>query len=394
MVTDLEKTGSWYIKYKGLSLKLKRGTCSLRVFQVIPNGSRDVIKVSVSEVLGNMKVTIEPNEFKLNNQTVNIEVKVSAPIEAEFKPIWLVKLKFEGTEKLEHAYLGVLPVNETCNKVIIRRAKGASSEFAVGAVGFTKYSKYYISYRWRNGNAVRGEVLEIASSEEGLNYQTIKSFNKYDYGYESFEASTLLVHDNPTLLYCADLGRHWGIFKTSSESFEKLSLPGDLIIDYGKDPTAIYDEVRDSIIIAYSNGRNRGHDLTILETKDFKSFETKVNSLIYSQFVEQGNNWARTHIHAGKIAKVDGYYVLFYDALPGRPKAFGSGWLGVALSKDLLNWIDLTPDEPLWRGGGIDKTFRYVDLYCDRDNYILYVEEEFDSGEKNLVAYYDLASIK
>jgi len=389
-VIDLKSSEGWRLEYKGLSLKLKRGKQGARVFRVISNKSTDLIKVRVDEVVGDVKISVEPKEFKLNKSEVNVKVSVIVPKEVKFRPIWLAKLSFEGSERSESAYLGVLPLDETCNRVVIRRAKSSSPDYAVGAVGSAKSSNYYISYRWRNGNALRGEVLEIARSKEGLSYQTIKSFNKREYDYKSFEASTLTTHDNNfVFLYCADVGGYWRIFKAESERVEELSLPGEPIIDKGKDPTMFYDETLGTTIIAYSDGRNKGHDLTILRTRDFKSFKAEVVSLLYSKLIDQGNCWARTHIHAGKVTKVNGYYVLFYDALPKRPKAFGSGWLGVTISKDLLNWVDLTPDKPLWKGSGFDETFRYVDLYCDGEKYILYAEEEFDSGEKNLVAYYD-----
>jgi len=384
------KSEDWYIKYKGLSLKLKRGEKGTKTFKVLSNKSLDIVRVSVDKVIGQVKVSIEPQEFKLKDEHVNVNVSVYVPEKVEFKPLWLVKLKFESSRKVEFAYLGILPVNEACDKVVIRYARSKSLEYAVGAIGFTRVKDYYISYRWRNGNAMRGEILEIAKSKDGLNYQTIKTFKKQDYNYKSFEASTLIHFNNTTtLLYCADVGGYWRIFKTTSEDPEKLSIPGKPIVDKGKDPTAVHEERTNTTVIVYSDGRNRGHDLTILRTKDLKSFETIVSSLIYSQFTEQGNQWARTHIHAGKIATLDGYFVLFYDALPRNPKSFGSGWLGVAISEDLKNWVDLTSDNPLWKGRGIDKTFRYVDLYYDEKRYIFYAEEEFDSGEKNLVAYYD-----
>jgi len=82
--------------------------------------------------------------------------------------------------------------------------------------------------------------------------------------------------------------------------------------------------------------------------------------------------------------------VLFYDALPKLPSCFGSGWLGIAVSKDLERWVDLTTEAPLWQGNGVDKTFRYVDLYTDSEKYIFYAEVETTAaGRKDIVAFYD-----
>jgi len=61
----------------------------------------------------------------------------------------------------------------------------------------------------------------------------------------------------------------------------------------------------------------------------------------------------------------------------------------MALSRDLRRWVDLTPRSPLWRGAGIDLTFRYVDVVVEEGRYLLYAEEETTgAGRKDLVVYY------
>lgn len=142
-------------------------------------------------------------------------------------------------------------------------------------------------------------------------------------------------------------------------------------------------------MVAYSDLKNPGHDFTIAETEGFDKFRVVVRSLICSQLRARGNAWAGTHIHAGCLARAGGCYALFYDALPEKPVYFGSGWLGIVLSRDLRRWVDLTPRAPLWKGGGIDLTFRYVDVVAEEDRYLPYAEEETTrAGRKDLVAYY------
>jgi len=57
------------------------------------------------------------------------------------------------------------------------------------------------------------------------------------------------------------------------------------------------------------------------------------------------------------------------------------------VSRSLRDWIDLTPEEPLKKGSGVDQTFRYVDAVVEGDRYLLYAEEETEAGRKDLVVY-------
>ena len=383
----------WRLQLIGRAIKLRRGSSGRVAFTLVPGEREDEIEVSVFENPNDLNVLINPERITLSGSCAEVIVDIEVPTKTSYKPVWILGLEFKGSRKTSRGFVAVFPVNEKSHKKTIREAIQDDKTFAVGAPGFIKAGKYYLSYRWRNGNEERGRRLEIAESSDGLEYVTLKYFDKKDYSYASFEQACFVKGSpsNVVFLYSADVGRTWNIYVVEGKHVDDITLPGRLAIADGKDPASLYDQSSDSYIVAYSNCKNPGHDLAVISTKDFEKFEIESASIFYTQLIGQGNSWARTHIHVGSLFKVDGYYVLFYDALPSRPSSFGSGWLGVAISRDLKKWIDLTPDKPLWQGKGIDKTFRYVDVYFDRDSYILYAEEEVTArGRKDLVAYYDL----
>ena len=380
---------NWHLLSHGKALKLRRGENTTLKIGLVTKFDGE-IKVSIAENDG-LNIEFDKDIIKAKkNAVLNLEAKVEVPKSLPFKPLWITRIKFEANDKTEYFYIGVLPVSEKSRKEVIIEAKEDDKNFSVGALSTIHYgSTIYLSYRWRNG-VKRGEILEIAESKDGISFSPVINFSKNNYGYQSFEQSSFAKnYENKVIfLYSADVGGRWDIFVTEANSVKELELPGRAFIRRGKDPAVLYDRDTNNFIIAYSNGNNVGHDLTIVATNDFASFEVKSNSIVYTQFIKQGNTWARTHIHAGCLIKRDRYYVLFYDALPYAPKSFGSGWLGVAISTDLVNWIDLTPEAPLWRGNGIDNTFRYVDIHCTRERYILYAEEEVSKkGKKDIVAY-------
>ncbi len=386
----------WKLDYRGKALKLRRGCRDQVMFKIFAYDS-DSIEVSVIEKVGNIEVSVEPSHVTVSKgEEKSIKVNIEVSKDAAFEPLWLAKLKFEGKKKSEEGYIGILPVNESSMRSIIREAKVDDRSYAVGAPSVLIFKNmFYLAYRWRNGNEKRGDVLEIARSTDGVKFETLSSFCKERFNYKSFEQAAFVkgLTDKVVFLYCADVDRKWNIFRVEVSDVESIDLPGEVFIENGKDPTAYYDNSLNAYIIVYSNANNPHHDLTVLVTRNFESVEVKANSIIYTQFVDQGNNWARYHIHAGCILKAGKYYVLYYDALSQPPKAFGSGWLGIAISRDLRNWIDLTPEKPLWQGVGIDKTFRYVDLTYDSNNYFFYAEEEVtEKGRKDLVVYYERSS--
>jgi len=365
----------------GGSVKVGRGRGG-RV--TLENGLRGIVNARVVENEADLKASL-----KIFPGRVVLDVRV--PPDTLYRPIWLLTLSLEGRRGRARAYVAILPVDEESKRKVVREALRDDKSYSVGALSVAKMrGAYYMAYRWRNGDEARGQWLEIARSEDGLEYEEIvKRFNKEDYGYQSFEQPCFIKNSpDTTLLYCADSGSKWDIYLVQAKCIEDLDLPGRRVIEHGKDPAALYDNGR--YIVVYSNTRNPGHDLTVLETEDFENFRVLSESVVYSQLTAQGNSWARTHIHAGAIMKSGDYYVLLYDALPKKPSCFGSGWLGMAVSRDLETWIDLTPKAPIWRGNGVDYTFRYVDIVAESNKYVLYAEEEAtEAGRKDIVAYYD-----
>ncbi|HDI74670.1 MAG TPA: hypothetical protein ENF55_01800 [Thermoprotei archaeon] len=379
---------SWRLEHRGRALKEKLGE-SLSTYLKVFSEEETTLKVRVTCVSEGLKVCYSPKlELKRGENLVNLSIQT--PSRDMFKSLWLIKVVLEGAGKAEDAYIGVLPVSETASKKTIRQGLRDDRNYSVGAIGFVKTNAYYLSYRWRNGNKERGEFLEISRSSDGLEYSEVKKFCRKDYGYLSFEQSDFAAYPSGVVfLYSADVERRWRIFKVDAEKVEDIELPGVPVIDNAKDPAVAYCSSSGEFIVAYSDCSQPGHDLNIVTTKDFKSFETKVKGLFKSQLRQQGNDWSKKHIHAGSITFSDKYYVLFYDALPEKPSCFGSGWLGIAISEDLKNWIDLTPDKPLWKGSGVDHTFRYVAVYCSPEKYFLYAEEETTpNGRKDTVVYY------
>ena len=370
------------LKPIGRALKLGRS----RAGRAVLNTSLGrITRVQIKENASKLVLNVHPNEPAEGK--VVVEVKV--PERVQYQPLLIFTLEIEGTRGEAEAIIGVLPVDDESHKVTVKRALQDDKSYSVGALSFLKRGDYYLAYRWRNGNKDRGRWLEISRSHDGLNYdEVVVQFKKEDYGYLSFEQPGFAKNAPETVfLYSADVERKWNIFLVTAGNVEELQLPGRQVIEWGKDPAVLYDN---RYIVVYSNTRNPGHDLTVLETEDFERFEVKVDSLFYGQLHWQGNEWARTHIHAGALHKSGEYYVLFYDALPKLPSCFGSGWLGIAVSKDLERWVDLTPEAPLWQGNGVDKTFRYVDLYTDGEKYIFYAEVETTAaGRKDIVAFYD-----
>ena len=376
----------------GVAVKARKGEEVRGQLNIVSDIESQKIEVFMKHTPKGILVDLEKNIVKLDKKgrgTINFKIKIDNP--ESFEPLWIVVLGLSGEEEGE-AYIGILPVNEQSETYTIRRAQKPSSAYAVGAPGFMEYyNQYVLSYRWRNGNERRGERLEISRSYDGLTYEEALSFTKDSYGYLSFEESDFAYGFEKELVfvYSADVKRTWKIFLTRGRNIEDLELPGMEIVNYAKDPAVLYDRENNLFILVYSNCRMKGHDLSVAVTEDFSDLRIITNSIVYNQFIDQGNSWARYHIHAGCIRKSGGFYALFYDALPAYPSCFGSGWLGIAISKDLKKWIDLTSSEPIWRGEGIDRTFRYVSVHASSHEYFLYAEVEEKSGNKNLLVFHE-----
>ena len=387
---------AWHLQYIGRALKLRKGESGTTSFKIIPDGDVEKIQVSLVENQNGLEVNISPSEVQLDGSTiVTVNVTVKVPINTRYKIIWILKLEFKGETQTIYSYIGILPVNKNSHKVVLREAEGSEDGYWVGAPFIIKFKdNLYIGYRKRNPTE-RGHRLEIAKSPlDRLDFKVIKSWSKDEFGAESFEEAEMIPKPDGSgvlFLFTMDIG-DFNIYKTEAPTPEELELSGATeLISNAKDPVVLYDEDKSFYVLGYSNRLNTQHDPTIKTTTDWTSFTTKTSSLRYDKLQPSPNNnqWTIYNVHLGDVHKVDSYYVFFYDG--GQVSGVSNQSLGICITKDLVNWIDLTPDEPIWKGYGRGG-FRYVSAYCDDERYILIAEEEQEDWSDDLVIYYDLSS--
>jgi len=387
----------WSLQYIGRALKLRKGESGSTSFVIIPDGSTDTINISVDENPNNLQISISPTQVTLDgttNETINVSVTV--PNDTPYRALWIIKISFAGAEQTLYGYIGILPVNESSNKVVLKEAEADAEGYWVGPDCIMRFGDYlYLVYRWRTPTE-RGHTLVIARSPVGqINFQDIKSFKDTDYGVDSFgDHSELIAKPDgsgviwfPSILFTAEADT--GIYKKEASTPEDLDLTGLSLLFYSKDPVVLYDSDLGEYIIGYSDRDNTEHDPTIRTTPDFSSYTTKVDGLCATKLIPSPNNnsWANYNRHLGDLHKVGSYYILFYDA--SDTSTFGVAKMGIAISTDLVNWIDLTPDSPIWTGGGYG-AFRYVRVYCDDTRYLLVAEVQNDDQSQDMVLYYDV----
>lgn len=288
---------------RGLALRLGRGES--REIAIECSATVRPSQVRICEIVGPMDVRL-----KVDHNKLRILIRVGDS--SRLNPLMLLKLTCGD----DVYYIGVLPLGPRARRATIRRALKDLPEFSVGAPGVLAFQGgLFLSYRWRNGDKARGELLEIAVDSGDLLFRNvIKRFKKTDYGYWSFEKSSFATNgEEIAFLYCADTGETWKIFKCVSQSPLEIDLPGKVLISNAKDPAILYDNSKKSYVIVYSNLRKLGHDLVVATSRDLKQLTTLSEGLAWNQFAAQGNRWAKTHIHAGHISKIGKYYVLLYD---------------------------------------------------------------------------------
>jgi len=382
----VQEEGVWYVDYNGRATKIRRGNSGSVTFTIIPNGSTDTINISVAENPSNLNVSIDPSSVSLDGSTnVTVTVDITVPSDTPYKPLFIVKLELAGSEKTDYVWIGVLPIDETASKVTIRQAEADETEYWVGASGTLNDTNKYMLYRYRTPTE-RGHTLVLAKSIDGVSWSDIKSFNKNDYGYESFEQSDIIKKPDDTyaVLYCAEYNGAWRIFKVETDDIENLTLPGTEVISTAKDPSIVYLSDKSKYIIALTNHSiltSAGDYAGVLyETTDLE------NLSMIGKIPE--NTWNKYNQHIGDLHYVDGYVVIFYDG--NNENIFGIARMGIALlNPDTNEIVDLTADNPIWQSPNSDPAFRYVDIIYGNDYIVLIAEEGQDDGSHDLIAYYD-----
>jgi len=377
---------TWYVDYNGRAVKIRRGNSGSVTFTIIPNESTDTINISVVENPNNLNISIDPSSITLDGSTnVTVTVTIDVPENTPYKPLFIVKLELAGSEKTDYVWIGVLPIDETANKTVIRQAEADETEYWVGAPGTLNDTNKYMLYRYRTPTE-RGHTLVLAKSIDGVSWSDIKSFNKNDYGYESFEQSDIIKKPDDTyaVLYSAEYNGAWRIYKVETSDIENLTLPGTEILSNVKDPVIVYLSDLGKYIMgvtSLSEETSVGDPAGVLyETTDLATF-TKIGKI-------PENTWNKYNQHIGDLHYVDGYVVVFYDG--NDDNTFGIAKMGIALlNPDTNEIIDLTPDNPIWQSPNSDPSFRYVDILYGNDYIVLIAEEGQNDNSHDLIAYYD-----
>jgi len=382
----VQEVVTWIVDYNGRAVKIRRGNSGSVSFTIIPNGSTDTINISVVENPNNLNISIDPSSITLDGSTnVTVTVTIDVPENTPYKPLFIVKLQLAGSEKTEYVYIGVLPLDETASKVVIRQAESDQTEYWVGAPGTLNDTTKYMLYRWRTPSE-RGHTLVLAKSLDGVNWTDIKSYSKTDYGYTSFEQSDIVKKPDGTIavLYCAEYNGVWYVYKVETTDIENLSLPGTSLISNAKDPTVVYLSDLGKYIIGVSSfditTSTGDHAGVLYESPDLGSI-TQIGKI-------PENTWNKYNQHIGDLHYVDGYVIIFYDG--NDDSTFGIAKLGIALLNPNTNEIiDLTPDAPIWQSPNTDPTFRYEEILYGNDYIVLIAEEGQNDNSHDLIAYYD-----
>ena len=385
---------AWSLQYRGRAIALRRGETGSVKFTIVPNGSTDTINISVADSDG-LVVSVSPSQVNLDGTNpVDVTVSISVPSDKTYDIIWLVEVSFQGNEKTETGYVGVLPVNKQSAKVVVDTADQDSDGYWAGAPELHRVNDmFYVLYRKRNPSE-RGYLMRLVKSADLRNWSIVKEFTKDQAGCVSIEKSGLLIEQSRTVwLFSCDTGNGWVVKKSEADSIENIDVSSASTIsitgDSEKDPEPI--SLVNSYLVGvadYNNKTQFGHDATLAESNDLSAFTVKLS--LYDNLKANNNSWVNGDIHIGHLGVKDGWIVVFYD---GANEIGYYNWLGIAIVKnDYSEVIDLTPDAPIMKGSsdtGEASAFRYASIYFDENMYVMAIEEGQPDGSHDLVIYYD-----
>jgi len=242
----------------------------------------------------------------------------------------------------------------------------------------------------------RGYEVRILRSEDGVRFEAVNSIKREDIGTVSLERSSMLIDPltGKFKLYLCRAGRpdfaDWRIIKLEDV-----------------DDPAKFDPRTAKTVLSFPEGSRRGaKDPFVINIGGVYHMYTVQygfrgqKELLFHSVSEDGEEfrnapdepcmrhegWHDHYVRPSCLMPMGGVYVMYYE---GSSKQWHDPVyniaLGLAVSTDLVHFVDVTPEEPLAKSptpAGGYHTLRYMDYVCLEDRVLFYYEAR-NSDETN-----------
>jgi len=277
------------------------------------------------------------------------------------------------------------PLPDIRSYKVIARPEGKGKGFWAGGCSSLKDAegKIWLVYRIRNPEK-RGYKLCIASSSDGVNFQTVKELNKEQFeNVESLERAFILQDPSTgryKLYISLEKRGKWYIYKLEDaihpEEFDPFTVKPVFSPSHERKDTR---KVKDPYIINFCNSWFMFYSGSGDEPQEkvFLATSWDGERWVYRGVVLQRSFWHSYHTRLSCIIPGGKGFLCFYEgsSFSWYEPHFNLN-IGLAYTTDMRNFFDLTPQGPVLSSPtkGNFSTIRYIDYVFLNHKIIFYYE--------------------
>lgn len=268
---------------------------------------------------------------------------------------------------------------------VIAQPEGKGKGFWAGGCSSLKddKGKIWLAYRLRNPEK-RGHKVCIATSQDGVNFQTVKELHKKDFSnIESLERASLLQdpYTGKYKLYLSlEREKKWYIYKledaTSPEEFDPSTAKS---VFAPSSETRDTRKVKDPYIVNFFNTWHMFYSGSGKEPQEQTFLATSQDGL---QWIRKGtvlkrSSWHDYHTRMSCLIPTKRGFIFLYEgsSFSWYEPHFNLN-VGFGYTVDMRNFFDLTTQGPIlssFRGGNFS-TVRYLDYVFLEKRFLFYYE--------------------
>jgi len=301
-------------------------------------------------------------------------------------------------------WLGVAPLFDPRKGKTIIKPLGKGKGYWAGAPSVIyddEKKAFYLYYRLRRPHPIRGGIVEIAESRDGLKFKKIWQCTRDQLKSPSIERSAIVkLPDGRYRLYISYVDgkdARWRIDMMEADSpreFDpkkrvKIMTAADIGVEAVKDPAVyliggIYTMIFSIAVLPkkltkaqkkkmHSTADVHTTGITLSATGVAMSIDGVDFEYLGEVFSPSDDGWDRYCSRINSVLYLPPLYTAFYDGIPSERENYEEK-TGIAVSTDLTDFVRLTTDGPILTSPYASGALRYIDALPLKDTIYYYYE--------------------
>ncbi|MEW6360293.1 MAG: hypothetical protein AB1696_28425 [Planctomycetota bacterium] len=301
-------------------------------------------------------------------------------------------------------WLGVAPLFDPKKGKTVIEPLGKGEGYWAGAPSAMyddETKKFYLYYRLRKPRPVRGGIVEIAESRDGVKFKKVWRCTREQLNSQSIEKTAIIKTPQGRfrayISYVDSADARWRIDMMEADSPAKLDpkkrvkilTAADIGVEAVKDPAVyliggIYTMILSIAVIPKkltAAQKNKMHSTADVHTTGITLSATGlalstdgVNfEYLGEVFSPSKDGWDKYCARINSVLYLPPLYTAFYDGIPSEKENYEEK-TGLAVSTDLTDFVRLTTDGPILTSPHASGALRYIDAFVLKDSIYYYYE--------------------